>query len=36
MAIWKCEKCGYKAEGRCRPATCPQCGAPKEQFKKQD
>ncbi len=35
MALWKCSKCGHTAEGRCRPKTCPTCGAPKEDFVKE-
>jgi len=34
MAVWVCSKCGKKIEGRCRPAVCPACGAPKEKFEK--
>jgi len=34
MAVWKCQKCGKKVEARCRPAKCPKCGAPKEEFTK--
>ena len=33
MAVWVCEKCGYKAEARCRPQKCEKCGALKEAFK---
>ncbi len=36
MAIWVCSKCGYEKEGRCRPGKCPQCGAPKDDFKKKE
>lgn len=36
MAVWKCTKCGETKEGRCRPAVCPKCGAPKESFEKQE
>ncbi|MGI6630947.1 MAG: RCKP-type rubredoxin-like domain-containing protein [Bacillota bacterium] len=25
MAVWKCEKCGYEKEGRCKPKKCPSC-----------
>ena len=35
MPIWVCKKCGYKTEGRCRPKSCPKCGAPKEEFEKE-
>ncbi|HEX3015803.1 MAG TPA: hypothetical protein VHQ46_05435 [Desulfobacteria bacterium] len=34
MATWKCNACGEKVEGRCRPKKCPKCGAEKEQFTK--
>lgn len=34
MPTWVCEKCKTQVEGRCRPATCPKCGAPKEKFTK--
>lgn len=25
MATWKCEKCSYAKEGRCKPKKCPVC-----------
>jgi rubrerythrin len=25
MAVWKCEKCGFEKEGRCKPKKCPSC-----------
>ncbi len=25
MAVWKCKKCGFTKEGRCKPQKCPQC-----------
>ncbi len=25
MALWKCEKCGFEKEGRCKPKKCPTC-----------
>ncbi|HHT71923.1 MAG: rubredoxin [bacterium] len=25
MAVWKCGKCGFEKEGRCKPQKCPQC-----------
>jgi rubrerythrin len=28
MAIWKCAKCGYEKEGRCKPKKCPTCQSP--------
>jgi rubrerythrin len=34
MPKWVCGKCKTVVEGRCRPAACPKCKAPKEQFKK--
>jgi len=27
MAVWRCEKCGYTKESRCKPGKCPKCGA---------
>lgn len=33
MAVWVCDKCGHKVEGRCRPQKCEKCGAKKEDFK---
>jgi rubrerythrin len=27
MATWKCEKCGYQKEGRCKPRKCEKCAA---------
>jgi rubrerythrin len=27
MAAWKCEKCGYTKESRCKHGKCPKCGA---------
>lgn len=32
MKLWKCEICGYVAEGEAAPEKCPKCGAPKEKF----
>jgi ABC-type ATPase with predicted acetyltransferase domain len=26
MAVFKCEKCGAKKEGRCKPKKCEKCG----------
>ncbi|HHL39360.1 MAG TPA: rubredoxin [Deltaproteobacteria bacterium] len=26
MATWKCGKCGYTKDSRCKPQKCPQCG----------
>ncbi|WP_297055658.1 RCKP-type rubredoxin-like domain-containing protein [Thermosulfurimonas sp.] len=26
MAVWKCEKCGFSKESRCKPRKCPECG----------
>jgi rubrerythrin len=34
MPKWVCGKCKTVVEGRCRPAACPKCKAPKDQFKK--
>ena len=25
MAKWKCSKCGFTKEGRCKPRKCPKC-----------
>jgi len=25
MAQWKCSKCGFEKEGRCKPRKCPSC-----------
>ncbi|SHH53238.1 hypothetical protein SAMN02745196_00684 [Clostridium collagenovorans DSM 3089] len=36
MAIWKCSVCGETKEGRCRPAKCPKCEAPKDKFIKEE
>lgn len=33
MGTWKCQVCGYVAEGVQPPEKCPKCGAPKEQFR---
>ncbi len=27
MAVWKCSKCGFEKEGRCKPRKCSSCGA---------
>lgn len=27
MATWKCDKCGYTKEGRCKPRKCEKCAA---------
>ena len=27
MAVWKCSKCGFTKESRCKPRKCPECGA---------
>jgi rubredoxin len=29
MATFKCSKCGFEKEGRCKPQTCPECGQKK-------
>ncbi|QJA06355.1 rubredoxin [Thermosulfurimonas marina] len=26
MALWKCDKCGFSKESRCKPRKCPECG----------
>ncbi len=25
MAQWKCSKCGFTKESRCKPRKCPEC-----------
>lgn len=30
--VWKCSKCGYKAEGKEPPQECPSCKHPKEYY----
>lgn len=35
MAKWICNVCGYTHQGDNAPETCPQCGAPKSQFRKE-
>ncbi len=27
VATWKCEKCGFTKEGRCKPRKCEKCAA---------
>ncbi|MFQ5441276.1 MAG: RCKP-type rubredoxin-like domain-containing protein [Thermodesulfobacteriota bacterium] len=34
MAAWKCKKCGYSKESRCRPKECPECK--ESEFEKSD
>ena len=35
MAVYVCGKCGYETgDVRCRPKSCPKCGAPRDEFKK--
>ncbi len=35
MAVYQCKKCGFQTKDvRCRPKTCPECGAPRDEFKK--
>ncbi|MBD3398951.1 MAG: radical SAM protein [Candidatus Coatesbacteria bacterium] len=37
MPVYVCGKCGHRtAKVRCRPQQCPECGAPRDQFKKSD
>jgi len=36
MATFKCAKCGYEKEARCRPQKCPKCEGKKTFEKKQD
>ncbi len=33
MATWKCKECGFEKEARCKPKSCPKCGA-KNTFEK--
>ena len=35
MALWKCTKCGYAKESRCKPRKCPGCGS-SNTFEKKD
>ncbi len=32
MKLWKCEVCGYVAEGEEAPNRCPKCGVLKDKF----
>jgi rubredoxin len=32
MGEWECASCGHISDGHEPPATCPDCGAPKEKF----
>lgn len=34
MPVWVCGACKTEVDGRCRPAKCPKCGAPKDSFSK--
>jgi len=36
MPTWVCSKCKTEVDGRCRPAECPKCKAPKDAFTKKD
>lgn len=27
MAVFKCSKCGFEKDTRCKPKKCPECGA---------
>ncbi|MFQ6093785.1 MAG: RCKP-type rubredoxin-like domain-containing protein [bacterium] len=36
MAVWKCAKCGWTYEGRCKPGKCKNCGAPRQELEKQE
>lgn len=36
MAVWKCEKCGYEKEGRCKPRKCPECSEAGSFLKKEE
>ena len=33
MRLWICNVCGMVVEGDEPPATCPDCGAPEEEFR---
>jgi rubrerythrin len=35
MATFKCTKCGYEKEARCKPQKCPNCGE-KKSFEKDE
>lgn len=34
LARWECQKCGHVYNGTVPPSECPNCGAPREEFKK--
>lgn len=34
MANWKCGKCGYTKDSRCKPRKCPECEG-KDGFEKE-
>lgn len=36
MAVWKCEKCGFEKEGRCKPKKCPACEGTDTLVKKEE
>ncbi|MFQ6093762.1 MAG: RCKP-type rubredoxin-like domain-containing protein [bacterium] len=36
MAVWKCVRCGWTYEGRCKPGKCKNCGAAREELEKQE
>jgi rubrerythrin len=35
MATFKCTKCGFEKESRCKPQNCPNCGE-KKSFEKDE
>jgi rubrerythrin len=35
MASFKCSKCGFEKEGKCKPQKCPNCGE-KKTFEKSE
>lgn len=36
LVRWECEHCGHVYNGMVPPSECPNCGSPREQFKKLD
>jgi rubrerythrin len=34
MAVFRCEKCGFEKEAKCKPQKCPNCGEKKTFQKK--
>jgi rubrerythrin len=36
MPVWVCARCKHELDARCRPASCPKCGAAKEELGKKE